>query len=86
MSFRDRATSEPVTAEAARLNGWAGLPTEDLVAWEAELLGMEQELREMRLELAHSRPMSLKPDRTRTIRLRELALRVADMRRACWGD
>jgi hypothetical protein len=42
-----------------------------------ELEALQLELRRLRLET---------PTSERTQKLRELTLRVADMRRACWGD
>jgi|DEB0MinimDraft_4_1074332.scaffolds.fasta_scaffold157266_2 hypothetical protein len=43
----------------------------------SDLQTMELELRRLRLET---------PTNGRGQKLRELTLRVADMRRACWGD
>lgn len=47
-----------------------------------ELQAMQLELRRLRLEM----PTDSKGTAERTERLRELTLRVADMKRACWGD
>jgi len=83
MSYRDRPPSERVTAEANRLNQWAAqASTADLLAWDADLRGLQTELRRLRLEM----PMDSKGTAERTERLRALTLRVADMKRACWGD
>lgn len=48
-----------------------------------ELQALQLELRQLRLE-APATTSTGHQDRTR--RLRELTLRVADMKRVCWGD
>ena len=47
-----------------------------------ELEALQLELRLLRLEI----PTDNRSATKRTQKLRELTLRVADMRRACWGD
>jgi len=47
-----------------------------------ELEALQLELRRLRLEAPTDSSTAAK----RTQKMRELTLRVADMRRACWGD
>ena len=47
-----------------------------------ELQALELELKRLRLEM----PTDSKGMAERTKRLRALTLRVADLKRACWGD
>ena len=87
MSYRDRPPSERVTAEANRLNQWAAqASTTDLLAWDADLRGLQTELHQLRLELRAGQALSIGQQQARTRRLRELALRVGDMKAARWGD
>lgn len=86
MSYRDRPTSTPVTAEANRLNQWAALAsTAELLAWDADLQGLQSELRQLRRELRADQPLSMSQQQARTRRLRELVLRVADLKQAREG-
>jgi hypothetical protein len=101
VSFRNRRGSTPVTAEAERLNAWAAkaappaspleqwvasATTEELVAWDADLQGLQSELRQLRLELRADQALSMSQQQARSRRLRELVLRVADLKQARWGD
>ena len=64
MSFRNRRGSTPVTAEAERLNAWAAsATTEELMAWDADLQGLQAELRQLRADQALN--MSQQEARTR---------------------
>ena len=47
-----------------------------------ELQALQLDLRRLRLET----PTTSAEHQDKTQKLRELTLRVADMRRACWGD
>lgn len=82
MSYRDRPTSTPVTAEANRLNQWAAMAsTAELLAWDADLQGLQSELRQLRAD----QPLSMSQQQARTRRLRELVLRVSDLKQARGG-